>query len=192
VLQWCCCEGSACGCCIPAVLTFARPGSTPACPDSPDYPYTLTYGACPVPSDIGMYTNTGGTSASCTIKLTMPANSWWSPAITLNQSGGCPYNGSPVTTLWFWAYVATCVLYLRMVYYNTNTSSACPGALGYSSNYFTQNVYMRHSSFTCSPFLADQLLDYQNILGIWSGWNLSGTHGVDDICPDVAGNAGAP
>ncbi len=137
----------------------------------PEPVYTLTYG--PRPSDIPLnlqllwFSYPGGVADP--YYITMPANAWFSPPIP-GFVGGTP------TNIYFYMWVKNCSSNV-MVIDAPYGLGAAPGATRGAGN----NV-VTYLELSCTPFTMSGSRTGNPVI--------TGTHGSDDIVPDITGAAG--
>jgi hypothetical protein len=189
-----CCSSNPCALTWPATLTckfsvaqsksagyFAN--TIPGHEFDPSYvepPYTLTYGARPaaIPSPllVTYFINTGANAPP--FFVTVPASAWWSPPIAVNLFG------SPTNCyfyLWFKGCSAVVMVVDESYAQNPTTGSLVPSGAG---NLEKTYIVTRAGSLGGPTF--------QMSAGPFPPVVIEGTHGADDVVPDVQGGAGYP
>lgn len=176
----CCCSSpvvNGCNCTWPRVISYRGSVSQAAAsfyfnnvPNSgfPEPIYTLTYGPLPadIPQNLQLLWFNYPSGVADPYYITMPANAWFSPPIPTLVAG------SP-TNVYFYMWVKNCTSNVMVIDAPYGVDVVPAGTRGAGNNVF---AYLLSS---CNPFKSAGVLP-----------TVFGTHGSDDVIPDITGAAG--
>lgn len=137
----------------------------------PEPTYTLTYGPRPgdIPLNLQLLWFNYPPGVADPWYITMPANAWFSPPIA-GFSAGAPIN------IYFYMWVKNCSSNIMVIDAPYGLVAAPGGTRGAGNN------VINYVQLSCNPFTMSGSRLGSPVI--------TGTHGADDIIPDVTGNAG--